>query len=97
MYYEQLNNLTAEELDGWVLEALDNSYVKIEGEKWTSDVNPYIRYDERPRCTKNMKCTLDISSNVYFNLSFFMYMFNKHKKIREKLEKILELNCNEIR
>lgn len=97
MYYEQLCNLTAEELDGWVLEALDNCYIKIERQKWTSNINPYICYDERPCCTKNMKCMLDISSKVYFNLSFFMYMFNKHKKIREELEKTLELNCDEIR
>lgn len=97
MYYEQLNDLTAEELDGWVLEALDNSHIRIEGEKWTSDVNPYICYHERPHCTKNMKCTLDISSNVYFYISFFIYMFNKHKKLRDKLEKTLGLNCNEVR
>lgn len=96
-YYEQICDLTAEELDGWVLEALDNGHINIEQERWKSNVNQYICYDSRPFCTKNMRCILNISSNNYLNLSFFMYCFNKFKKLREKLEKTLELNCNEIR
>lgn len=96
-YYEQIYDLTAEELDGWVLEALDNCHINIEQERWKLNTNKLISYNCRPFCTENVKCTLDISSDNYFNLSFFMHCFNKSKKLREKLEKMLELNSDEVR